>query len=98
MVGLLSSSTDPVARAVDKQIYGDDVGRLIKTNRLYFISIYVSVLIVVINFEPYSNICYGYRIYLNKSRAHINTWARINAGIQHSKVNRRLYKIRKGLM
>ena len=34
---------------------------------------------------------YMYHIYLNKSRAHINTWARINAGVQHSKVNRRLY-------
>ena len=42
VVGLLSSSTDPVARAVDKQIYEDNVGRLIKTNRLYFISMYIN--------------------------------------------------------
>ena len=39
-----------------------------------------------------------YRIYPNKSRAHINAWARINAGVQHSKVNRHLYKIWKGLI
>ena len=42
VVGLPSSSTDPVARAVDKEIYGDDVGRLIKTNKLYFISKYIN--------------------------------------------------------
>ena len=35
-------------------------------------------------------------IYPNKNRVHINAWARINAGVQHSKINRRLYKMRKG--
>ena len=39
-----------------------------------------------------------YHIYPNKSRAHINAWARINAGVQHSKVNRHLYYMRKGLI
>ena len=41
-----------------------------------------------------------YRIYLNKSRAHINAWARLNIGVQHSKVhvNKRLYNIQKGLI
>ena len=39
-----------------------------------------------------------YCIYPNKSRAHINAWARINAGVQHSKVNRHLYKMQKGLV
>ena len=39
-----------------------------------------------------------YCIYPNKSRAHINTCAWINTGVQHSKVNRCLYKIRKGLI
>ena len=57
MVRLLSSTTDPVSRAVDKEIYGDDVERLIKTNRLYFI---VRISIAVINLEPHSNICYGF--------------------------------------
>ena len=34
---------------------------------------------------------YNYRIHSNKSRAHINAWALINAGVQHSKAaNRRL--------
>ena len=30
----------------------------------------------------------SYHIYPNKSRAHINAWARINAEVQHCKVNR----------
>ena len=47
MVGLLSSSIDSVARTVDKKIYGDDVGRLIKTDRLYiFISMYISSAVI----------------------------------------------------
>ena len=47
VVGLLSSSIDPVARAVDKKIYGDNVGRLIKTGRLYiFISMYISSAVI----------------------------------------------------
>ena len=29
-----------------------------------------------------------YHIYPNKSKAHINTWARINAEVQYSKVNK----------
>ena len=39
-----------------------------------------------------------YRIYPNKSRTHINACAQINAGVQHSKVNRCLYKMQKGLI
>ena len=39
-----------------------------------------------------------YCIYPNKSTVYINAWARINAGVQHSKVNRRLYKMQKGLI
>ena len=39
-----------------------------------------------------------YCIYPNKSRAHINAWTRINARVQHFKVNRCLYKMRKGLI
>ena len=34
----------------------------------------------------------------NKSRAHINTWAQINTGVQHSKANRHLHKMQKGLI
>ena len=30
-----------------------------------------------------------YRIYPSKSRAHINSWARINTGVQYSEVNKR---------
>ena len=41
---------------------------------------------------------YTYRIYPNKSRAHINAWAQINAGVQHSKVNKHLCKMQKGLI
>ena len=37
-------------------------------------------------------------IYPNKSRAHINAWAQISPGVQHSKVNRHIYKMRKGLI
>ena len=33
----------------------------------------------------------------NKSRAHINAWAEINAGVQGCKVSKRLYKMQKGL-
>ena len=44
------------------------------------------------------NMSHEYRIYPNKSRAHINTWAQINAGVQQSKVNRCLYKTRKRLI
>lgn len=29
-----------------------------------------------------------YRIYLIKSRAHINAWGRINTGVQRSKVSK----------
>ena len=32
----------PVATAVDKEIYGDDVGRIIITSRLYFINTYIN--------------------------------------------------------
>ena len=39
-----------------------------------------------------------YCIYPSKSRAHINTWARINAGVQFSEVNKYLCKIQKGLI
>ena len=39
-----------------------------------------------------------YCIHLNKSTAHINTWARINVGIQCSKVNKHLCKMPKGLI
>ena len=39
-----------------------------------------------------------YRIYPNKSRAHINIWAQINTGVQYSKANKRLYKMWKGLI
>ena len=38
------------------------------------------------------------RIYPYRSRAHINVWTRINIGVQHSKVNRHLYKMQKGLI
>ena len=50
---------------------------------------------VLLGFDaPFSTYC----IYLNKSRAHINAWAQINAGVQHCKVNKRLCKIQKGLI
>ena len=39
-----------------------------------------------------------YRIYLNVSRAYVDALAQINAGVQHSKVNRCLYKMWKGLI
>ena len=39
-----------------------------------------------------------YRIDPNKSRAHINAWAQINTVVQHSKVNKCLYKMWKGLI
>ena len=39
-----------------------------------------------------------YHIYPNISRAHINVWARINAVVQHSKENKCLYKMWKGLI
>ena len=41
---------------------------------------------------------YKYCIYPNKSRAHINAWAEINAGVQCREVNKHLCKIQKGLM
>ena len=43
-------------------------------------------------------ILYIHILYPNRSRVHINAWAQIKAGVQHSKVNRRLYKMRKGLI
>ena len=43
------------------------------------------------------NLFIKFLIYLNKSRAHINTWAQINTGVQCSKVNNAYVKCRKGL-
>ena len=40
VVGLLSS-TYPVARTFDREIYRDDVEKLIKTSSLYFIGVYI---------------------------------------------------------
>ena len=53
--------------------------------------------IVHVKFE--TSIKLRYHIYPNKSRAHIKAWARINAGVQYPKVNRRLHiKCGKGLI
>ena len=41
---------------------------------------------------------HAYRIYLNKSRAHINAWAQINAEVQDCKVNKCLCKMQKVLV
>ena len=45
-----------------------------------------------------SQLILTYRIYPYKSKAHINVWAQINAGVQHCEANKHLCKIQKGLM
>ena len=47
--------------------------------------------------SPVSAVCI-YRIYPNRSRAHINTWAQINAGVQYSKGNKCPCKMQKFLI
>ena len=41
---------------------------------------------------------YTYRIYLYISKAHINIWAQVNTGVQHSKENKCLCKMQKGVI
>ena len=83
-----------ITRKLNPRVY-DSLLVLLDAVRLYRVYRRLDTLLLYLYYEL---LIYAYCIYLNKSRADIKAWARINAEVQHSKVNRRLYKMQKGLI